>query len=364
MGIARVCILFFLCALAAALLSGCPAHDEGITVEVKDKEEGANRNRSAKSILEGARQERTLNWYTSLKQEEADAFIARFRAKYPFLTVTVRRGGTFNIERDVRKEIDSGAINADVVHVLDPAFFITLANEGNLNQYNSPEASAIPIGYRQEGQWTTARLVTLGMAYDSSRLRPASAPRTWRSLMDQRWQGKIGIKNAYTAGAAYAHFYFMRDRYGAYYWERLAELGTKVYETEPKLLAALRGGEIQVAAGVALGRPAANDSIRMIAPEDGLPVVVGPVAIINGAQHPNSARVFVDYMLSREGQAAMRDLTGAYSPRTDVQPPKGLKPLNPKTLLQPPRGWPEYLEDQDALQREFSKLFGEDDQSE
>lgn len=364
MRLTRLWLLISLCVIAAAILSGCPAREDGITIKIQDKNEAANASRSAEAILAAAREERTLNWYTSLKQEEADAFVSRFRAKYPELTVTVRRGGTFNIERDVRKEIDNGFVTADVVHVLDPAFFITLANEGNLDKYSSPEANAIPIGYRTEGQWTTARLVTLGMAYDSRRLSPASAPKTWRALMDQRWQGKIGIKDAYTAGAAYAHFYFMRDRYGAYYWERLAKLGTKVYETEPKLLAALRNGEIEVAAGVALGRPAANDSIRLIAPEDGLPVVVGPVAIINGAQHPNAARVFVDYMLSREGQEAMRDLLGAYSARPDLAPPKGFQPLGKLKLLQPPRGWPEYLEDQDALQDEFSVLFAGGERSE
>lgn len=350
-------LIVLLCVLATALLSDCPSSDRPIVIRIQDSEQAANQDRTPERILADAREEGTLSWYTSLKREEAQAFIDRFQAKYPSIHVELRRSGTFEIEGIVRKEITEGTVNADVIHVLDASFFETLASEGNLDKYDPPEANAIPGEYRKEGQWTTARLVTLGMAYDSHRLSPAQAPRTWRALMDERWRNKIGIKDVSTAGAAYAQYYFMRDRYGAYYWERLAELGTDVYDAEPELLAALRSGKIQVAAGVALGRPAANDRIRLVGPGDGLPVVVGPVAIIKGARHPNAARIFADYMLSHEGQAAMRDLTGAYSPRSDVQPPKGLQPLSKLTLLQPPRGWGEYLEDQDALQSEFSDLF-------
>jgi len=124
---------------------------------------------------------------------------------------------------------------------------------------------------------------------------------------------------------------------------------------------ALLDGEILVAGEMAgyamIGAQREGKPIVGVFPKEGIPFIPGPVGILARAPHPNTARLFVDYALSREGQALFRDLGNAYSARGDVGPLEGQPPLDKLNLRTPTGGWDEYLQKQGALRTEFEKLF-------
>ena len=63
----------------------------------------------------------------------------------------------------------------------------------------------------------------------------------------------------------------------------------------------------------------------MVGPvDDYLPVVFFAEAILKDAPHPNAAKLFVAWVLSKEWQSR----SGTYSPRGDVPPPAGLPVLS------------------------------------
>jgi iron(III) transport system substrate-binding protein len=200
------------------------------------------------------------------------------------------------------------------------------------------------------------------MAYDKRKLSASQAPQQWPELLQGRWTGKLGLKDAQTAGSAYAQYYFLREKYGVDFWEQLAARRPRIYKTEEELLDALVAGDIQVAAGAmgyTIGSYARQHpgTVGTVWPTDGVPLVIGPVAILSRGPHPNAAKLFVDYCLSQEGQVALRDLLGAYSPQPDVAPPPGSPALAELRLLRPAAGWSEYLEKQGDLRAEYARLF-------
>jgi iron(III) transport system substrate-binding protein len=135
----------------------------------------------------------------------------------------------------------------------------------------------------------------------------------------------------------------------------------QIFRSADDVTAALLDGRILVAgemAGYAMvGAREEGKPIVGVFPKEGVPFIPGPVAILARARHQNAARLFVDYALSREGQALFRDLGNAYSARKDVAPLKGQPPLNQLDLRTPTGGWEEYLQKQSALRTEFEKLF-------
>lgn len=349
-------------ALALAVLPGCRQSSSGEEIKVKITDEGggeAAQTPSQEDLLRLARSEGELTWFTSISASEAGAFIKRFEARYPGIAVRLVRGSTFDLVDRIQREIDQGEPQADVLHVLDPAIFVQLRERGELALYEAPPAAAIPPAYKDPGYWTAARLVTIGLAYDASKTG-TNAPKSWSTLLSSRWRGKLGLKDAQSAGSAYAQYYFLREKYGVSYWEKMAGLGPRIYKTEDDLLKALQTGEIQVAAGIIvrkLGAAGGKGHLRTIFPNDGVPLVPGPVAILSRAPHPNAAKLFVNYTLSADGQAALRDLLGAYSARPDVQAPHGWPALNSLPLLRPDSGWDEYLSKQGQLREEYTRLF-------
>jgi len=78
---------------------------------------------------------------------------------------------------------------------------------------------------------------------------------------------------------------------------------------------------------------AASVPLRGVWPSEGVPSEPWTTAILKRAPHPNAARLFIDFLLSREGQTLYVQTMGWASARADVAPP-GFKemPAAVKTL--------------------------------
>jgi len=74
--------------------------------------------------------------------------------------------------------------------------------------------------------------------------------------------------------------------------------------------------------------------IHGIYPEEGIPLILNPIAIMNKTEHPLEAKRFVDFLLSKEGQELVQRLSYKYSVRKDVSPIEGELPLG--KLKSPP----------------------------
>lgn len=349
-------------ALALAFAAGCPepGAQEPIRVVVRD-DIGMERLDTPEEVVELARREGELNWYTSLPEERALEFLALFTEQHPYITTRLVRGSTFDTVQGVQSEIESGRVRADVVHVLDVAAFIQWRRQGHLLRHVHGEERFIPARYKDPGFWWALRCVDICLAYDETHLHPDEAPETWMDLLDPRWMGRIAMKDAQTAGSAYAHYYFLREEYGIWYWKRMAAQRPQIYKTSDECLDAIRGGTADVVAG-AMGyslydEQDPNSTVRGVWPSDGVPMMLGPVAILRGAPNRNAARLFIEFALSREGQIALRDMLGAYSPREDVGPPRGCPDLATLNVMTPTGGWEQYALRQETLRPEYTRLF-------
>ncbi len=353
-------LLALAAALALLITSGCPPQEER-PIRVSVNSTNGNGQRSPAEVLELAKAEGELFWYTSLPEADAEAILAQFRVKYPFIRTHLVRGGSFTIAEQVANQIASGRVQADVLHLLDPATFVQLRDQRALLYYDSPEARYIPSQYKDLGYWVALRAVTLGLAYDPRRLRGDQVPKGWEDLLRPAFQGRIGLKDAETAGAAYALLFLLRERYGTIYWQRLAAQKPRIFKTVAQMEEALLQGQIEIAAGDVKERPAQEAGAKGLAvvwPTEGVPMMVGPIAILAAAAHPNCARLFVDYALSAEGQRLLVKQLGDYSLRPDLPAPAGRPPLVQMRLLLPTAGWADYAAKRELLRKEFSDLMG------
>src|SRR5437868_162635 len=61
-----------------------------------------------------------------------------------------------------------------------------------------------------------------------------------------------------------------------------------------------------------------------------LTVGVGAATLLNKAPHPNAARVYLNWLLTKDGQTEWVKGTNFSSRRLDVAPPPGATPYDPK----------------------------------
>lgn len=350
-----------LVAVLALAVAGCPPPgDNEIRVTVSGTGENSA-ELTQEEVVALARREAELWWYTSLPESEANEYLRRFQVEHPYVTTHLVRGSTFEIVRRIDRELARGQVQADVVHVLDPGVFDDLRRRGELYAYESPDARTIPAQYQEPGQWAAMRAVTVCIAFDTRRMTLEEAPQTWPELLEPKWRGRIGLKDAQTGGSAYAQYYLLREEYGASFWRRMAAQTPHLFRSSADTLRALDSGDIDLAGGI-LGYSVyqatqEGQPVRAVWPRDGVPMTVGPLAVLSRAPHPHAAILFVDYALSRAGQQAIVDISSCYSLRADVDPPPGRPPLSELNILTQEGSWSEYRTRQERLQSEYSRLF-------
>lgn len=279
---------------------------------------------------------------TALKLEEA------FEKKYPDIEVEQVMEGTTKVFGRIRAERENP--RADVWYGAAGMIpFIAAAREGLLEPY-------VPKGYEEMGErrgnlvlrdkdwnWMGMSVIGLGFAFNPQVVPPDQAPKTWDELADPRWKGKIEMWDPASSGTALlfldaALLRAIQSGQGEEAgWDYLKKFWTnmKGYTREGKPAFSVARGEVEIGihfehqvlefleeqtAGLDLGEQ--RENIRWILPPDS-PITVDPIALVKGAKHPEEARLFIDFVVGKEGQAIVNELFFTIDPT--FPPPKGLK---------------------------------------
>ena len=120
-------------------------------------------------LLEGARKEGGLLWYSSTDAEDSLALIKKFQEQYPFLRVDHLRAPSEKMLERVLMESRAGAFKADVVSL--PEIELNILTKRNLIvRYESPEQEAYPPEMKDpRGLWNGMYISAWVLAYKIGR---------------------------------------------------------------------------------------------------------------------------------------------------------------------------------------------------
>ncbi|MBI4331835.1 MAG: extracellular solute-binding protein [Chloroflexi bacterium] len=169
----------------------------------------------------------------------------------------------------------------------------------------------------------------------------------WKDLLAPKWKGKIGLKDPTVVGSGTSWFRGHIKNLGADFMKALARQEPFILRDDRQLVEWLARGKYS--ALVAGSSDVLNDFIR-----EGSPIAIvdtsdsrvlgaggGQVMLINRAPHPNTARLFLNWVLTREGQTVMTESVGLPSRRLDA--PTGH--LLPAIVPQPGKKYTEETEE-------------------
>jgi len=279
--------------------------------------QGADRE---KILLEGARKEGQLTFYTS-NTWVAGPVSQAFEKKYPFIKANVWRSDSKALLKRLTEEVASGRFLADVVET-SPEYMALLQRNNMLREHFSPDLSAYDDEAKIKGKtgvyaWTN-REIYISLGFNTQLIPPAEAPKSIKDLLDPRWKGKMSIAGT-TTGTRWIGA--VLEMMGHEFLLKLSEQDINVQNMSGAALAGL------VASGeVPLSPTIFNSNIfthkRKSAPVEWRaidPVIagVGTSALLMDPPHPHAALLFLDYLHSKEGQqVAMKG--GLSSARNDI----------------------------------------------
>jgi iron(III) transport system substrate-binding protein len=283
-------------------------------------------------IVEAARKEARLVLYTGMDTDEANLYAKEFTKRYPFIKPEIFRSSGEKVQARFLVEHRANVHSADIFQASIVQVY-QLKNAGLLSKYISEESRAYADGFKDsQGHWTAFYLIPYVIGYNIKLVTLKDAPASYEDLLHAKWKGEIGLESE-----EYQWFYhllqIMGREKGLEYMRKLAGQNMQMRKGHTLLAELVAAGEMKLAVVVYSNRVermknsgAPIDWVRVKGPTI---TVINAIAIPERAPHPNAAKLFVDFVLSKEGQNLLRGLRRIPA-RPDVlpDPPSLTKGLN------------------------------------
>jgi iron(III) transport system substrate-binding protein len=260
-------------------------------------------------LLEGAKAEGKIIWYTSLSGNYKE-IVEAFKKKYPEIAIDVYRAGSNDVAQRLVSEAQAGRFLADALEV-PPGSLMLLRERNILKPYLSPELAKYPEEAKTKADsnrvfWVTDRESYLGFGYNTRMIAANDVPKTFEDLLKPGLKGKLAISGETSSDRVVGTIAKYK---GEEFLNRLKAQEFKLFKVASTgFLDLMIAGEIG-------GSPAMFRNMVVVKQERGAPVAwvpldvaptnAGGAAVVNHAPHPYAALLFTDFIISPDGQKLM-----------------------------------------------------------
>src|SRR6187399_855714 len=286
------------------------------------------------ALIEAARKEGKVSFYTALELNTAERLARTFEAKYPGIAVRVERSGAERIFQRIAQEQGSGINAVDVANSTDPAHYLEWKKSDWLAPYIPADvARHFPADQIDpDGMYATSCAWMEVIGYNTNLVKREDAPKSYADLLDPKWMGKM-VKGhpGYSGAIMTATFVLARDL-GWPYLEKLAR--QKIMQVQsaadpPKKI--LLGERAVMADGNDYNLVLLKDQgqpVEVVYAAEGSPLITVHNGVFRSAPNPNAARLFQSFMFSAEAQHLFIDAFAHRSFHALVKEKPGRTPLS------------------------------------
>jgi iron(III) transport system substrate-binding protein len=298
-----------------------------------------------------ARTEARVNLYSVAVPQQMEKAIAAFNKSFPEIRISHTRGAA-ELPPRIAAERQADRDGADVFVFADPPWFTQ--NRDFLAELKGPSAAGFPdAGWHIKGRSANVGFVPFSMlVWNTSFVKQPLSHH--RDLLKPEFRGRVGTRDSVTAVLA-GFMDFIEREIGPDYFPELAKQKPKFYSSGVPLIQAIASGEVWVGN---VGFPGALRELK----EQGAPIAwavpkpkgfanpwVG--GVLTTSRRPNAAQVFLDFLMSREGQLALNGDESSASAYPDL---KGALSLADWAILDTERFTPEV---RDVWRKKFDQYF-------
>ena len=261
-----------------------------------------------KELYEAAKKEKELTWYTAHYNTETAAAVCNgFEKKYPGVACKYVRTTAQVAYQRLAADQKAGIAQASVISSTDASHYGKMKQDGWLQKYRPKNLTELADAFKPFNDpddlfvATAAGLVVL--TYNTAAVPAGEAPKKWTDLLDPKWKNKVSIGHPGFSGYVGTWVVQMKKSYGWDYFKKLELNRPRIGRSINDTVTMLNAKESLVAAGplaTTLESKAKGNPLAVVYPEDGAILMVSPSGILKNAPAPNAARLFVEYLLSRE----------------------------------------------------------------
>jgi iron(III) transport system substrate-binding protein len=256
------------------------------------------------SVVEAAKSEGRMLFYTTMTLSQSKKVVDAFQEKYPFIAPELFRGGGDEVLNRIQNEARGGLYAWDVVSTRGDSV-LTLEESKLLAHYRSPETKFIEKDMvDDDGYWTAYYVNPYVLGYNTNLVKKENVPKTYEQLLDPRWKGKkISIDDS-----AYGLLAGLMRAWGKEkaidYFKKLAAQEPVIERGNTNRVQLTMAGEypLIIAYAPAIQWETSKGHPMDWVPLEPVPVQVNSMMLAAKAPHPNSGKLFIDFLLSKQGQ--------------------------------------------------------------
>ena len=282
------------------------------------------------AMVSAAREEGKVVVYSTTDLSAVASLIRDFESANPGVKVEYNDLNSTELHNRFLSETAAHRPSADVLWSSAMDLQMKLANDNFAARYQSPEAASLPewAVWRDEAFGTTFEPAVF--VYSTRFVAADEVPHTHaeflRLITTQREKYAGNVITYDIEKSAVGFLFATQDsRMQPAFWDLVKALGAQAVDLETSTSVMVQ----RIAAGkdylgynligsYALTRARRDPSIGVVMPSD-YTLVMSRIAIVSKtATHPNAARLWLDYLLSRRGQTVLATRSELFSIRSDV----------------------------------------------
>lgn len=253
-----------------------------------------------------------LTFYCSVQNEVCEKMAQQFGEKYDVETKFVRNGTGATLAK-LKAEKDNPQADIWYGGTIEPHF--QAGDLGLLEPYRSPAQKDILPQFHsltaEKGDLTSiVYMMVLGFGVNTEKLKQLGVemPKKWTDLLNPALKGQIQLPDPRTSGTTYTVIATLIELWGeekAFDYLRNLDASVSQYVKSGLVTSNLSRGESAVSIGFVHSYETEKEKgapVESILPEDGIGYALGAASIIKGARNPDNAKLFMDWVLSKEAQ--------------------------------------------------------------
>jgi iron(III) transport system substrate-binding protein len=347
-GSVQVCAVFGLLALPSPV----QAADGGLRERFAD-------------LYAAAKQEGQVVFYTDERQDTAERVSKFWEATYPGVKLAITPKGSPALIAQIETERSAKQYRVDVSHMSQTYVAWLWKEKGFYVNYKTKSFEQLRPNYADaDGAYYTPEVYTLPAVFNTQAFPDKSAlPTNLQDFLDPKWKGKLVLPDPATSGNTLTFMTTMLSK-GLIDWPYLKKLATQdvlFVRGNPDAVRMISSGEraltpmlssFNVMTAKAKGQP-----IDYYVLKEGSVIIHSAMGIMEGAPHPNAAKLLVETLTSPEGEAVLGQGGAFWPANPSAVVDKSLPPLADMRPIHPPAADKSDQKNVTEFLAEFKKVF-------
>jgi ABC-type Fe3+ transport system substrate-binding protein len=311
-------------------------------------------------IYAKAKAEKTLVFYAGGPTAPWEAAAKLFEQKYPGITVSITGGFSNVLDVKIDEQLKAKKLETDMAFFQTVQDFVRWKKQGVLLAIKPDGWNKIAAAFKdKDGAFVGVSVNGHPYAYNPQKVATKDVPKSALDFLKPEFRGKLVACYPQDDDATLYTFDSITKKYGWKYWDRYMANQPNFIQGHLGVARSISAGTdvvtLDTIASISLGEKSAGKAQEIAySSVDPMPIWPLTTGIFKDAPHPNAAKLFLTWYLSKEQQARL----STWSVRSDVPPPAGLKALSSMKVVNSYRA---FLTDEKrlvALRARFAKMVG------